>query len=117
MNCHTRGRELRSTVDKASGAKRDPHPHMHPQVTEYCERGSLLDVLQAGRRSPTAAAQLTWGRRLSIALDSARGQCACLGAREGARVPERRCGGAGVAPCHQLRMTGSRGHLRRVLAC
>ena len=35
-------------------------------LTEYCERGSLFDVLRAAAASPQAAAQLTWRRRLSM---------------------------------------------------
>ena len=38
-------------------------------VCEFMERGSLFDVL----RSPTAAVDLTWPRRLNIALTTARG--------------------------------------------
>ena len=42
-------------------------------VTEYCASGSLLDVLSLARRQPTFAAQLSWGRRLGMALDAAKG--------------------------------------------
>ncbi len=35
-------------------------------ITEYCSRGSLFDCLQAGRADPSAAAQLTWARRLAM---------------------------------------------------
>jgi serine/threonine protein kinase len=38
-------------------------------VTEYCSRGSLFELLQ----NPSAAPQLTWAVRLSMALDAARG--------------------------------------------
>lgn len=52
------------------------HSPTHPtptQQAEYCERGSVTDVLRAGRVDPAAAAQLGWGRRLSMALDAAKG--------------------------------------------
>lgn len=43
-------------------------------VTEYCARGSLADVLRGGKQGkPGAAAELTWRRRLSMALDAATG--------------------------------------------
>jgi serine/threonine protein kinase len=42
-------------------------------VTEWCARGSLTDVLKAGKDSTTAAADLTWQRRLGMALDAAKG--------------------------------------------
>ncbi|KAL4431452.1 hypothetical protein ABPG75_006708 [Micractinium tetrahymenae] len=42
-------------------------------VTEFCSRGSLLDVLRLARASEQAAAALTWVRRLSMALDAAKG--------------------------------------------
>lgn len=42
-------------------------------VTEYCASGSLLDVLSMARTTPMLAAQLTWGRRLGMALDAAKG--------------------------------------------
>ncbi len=43
-------------------------------VTEYCARGSLADVLRAGRAArPGAAEALTWRRRLGMALDAATG--------------------------------------------
>ena len=35
-------------------------------VTEYCARGSLFDCLQAARKSPASAAELTWARRLAM---------------------------------------------------
>ena len=40
---------------------------------EYCSRGSLYDCLAAGRDQPAAAAQLTWHRRLGMAVDAAAG--------------------------------------------
>lgn len=46
-------------------------------VTEYCSRGSLLDVLRAAHHVEQAAQQLTWVRRLSMALDAAKGML-CL---------------------------------------
>ena len=42
-------------------------------ITEYCERGSLTDVLRAGKRDAAAAAELTWPRRLGMALEAATG--------------------------------------------
>ena len=41
-------------------------------VMEWCARGSLYDLLNAGSKDPAMAAQLTWARRLSIALDAAK---------------------------------------------
>ena len=35
-------------------------------VTEYCERGSLGDVLQKAKKSPSMAAKLSWVKRLSM---------------------------------------------------
>jgi serine/threonine protein kinase len=55
-------------------------PFLPPGPAEYCSRGSLLDVLRAGHVSPQAALQLTWVRRLSMALDAAKGML-CLHAR------------------------------------
>ncbi|EFN52529.1 hypothetical protein CHLNCDRAFT_36848 [Chlorella variabilis] len=46
-------------------------------VTEYCSRGSLLDVLRNAQCSDQAAQQLTWVRRLSMGLDAAKGML-CL---------------------------------------
>ena len=40
---------------------------------EYCSRGSLYDCLAAAREQPAAAAQLTWHRRLSMAVDAGAG--------------------------------------------
>jgi serine/threonine protein kinase len=42
-------------------------------MTEYCSRGSLYDCLKAGREQPAAAAQLTWRRRLAMAVDASMG--------------------------------------------
>lgn len=42
-------------------------------ITEYCTRGSLMGVLHAARRNPAAARELTWPRRLSMALNAALG--------------------------------------------
>ncbi|GAB4823440.1 hypothetical protein N2152v2_010486 [Parachlorella kessleri] len=42
-------------------------------VTEYCDRGSLYDVLRIARASPEKAAELTFTRRLAMALDAAKG--------------------------------------------
>ncbi|KAL4447322.1 hypothetical protein ABPG77_007355 [Micractinium sp. CCAP 211/92] len=42
-------------------------------ITEFCSRGSLADVLRQARSSPEAARELTWPRRLAMALDAALG--------------------------------------------
>ena len=42
-------------------------------VTELCAHGSLLDVLKRARTTPAVAAELTWPRRLRMALDAAAG--------------------------------------------
>ncbi|KAI7844166.1 hypothetical protein COHA_002301 [Chlorella ohadii] len=42
-------------------------------ITEYCSRGSLYDCLAAARDNSAAAAQLTWHRRLSMAIDGGTG--------------------------------------------
>ncbi|KAI7845286.1 hypothetical protein COHA_001129 [Chlorella ohadii] len=42
-------------------------------VTEFCSRGSLYDVLKAARVSSPRQPPLTWPRRLSMALDAAKG--------------------------------------------
>ncbi|KAI3432711.1 hypothetical protein D9Q98_004254 [Chlorella vulgaris] len=42
-------------------------------ITEYCERGCLMDVLHEAATDAAAASQLTWPCRLSMALDAARG--------------------------------------------
>lgn len=44
-----------------------------PCPAEYCARGSVYDVLKQGTHSPAAAAELTWQRRLDIAVGAARG--------------------------------------------
>ena len=40
---------------------------------EYCSQGSLYDCLAAAREQPAAAAQLTWRRRLGMAIDAGAG--------------------------------------------
>jgi hypothetical protein len=42
-------------------------------VTEFCAKGSMTDCLRAARGDANVAAQLTWRRRLSMALDARRG--------------------------------------------
>jgi serine/threonine protein kinase len=42
-------------------------------ITEFCGKGSLTDVLKAGKASPAKAALLSWQRRLNMALDAAKG--------------------------------------------
>lgn len=41
-------------------------------VSEWCARGSLLDVLTKARNTPQLAPQLDWTRRLNMALDAAK---------------------------------------------
>lgn len=43
------------------------------RCAEFCARGSLYDVLRKAADSPAHAAQLTWARRLSMALGAAKG--------------------------------------------
>ena len=48
--------------------------HLHScQAAEYCRRGSLYDCLASAREQPPAAAQLTWRRRLGMAIDAGAG--------------------------------------------
>jgi serine/threonine protein kinase len=35
-------------------------------VSEYCGRGSMMDVLRGGKASLVKAAELTWGRRIAM---------------------------------------------------
>jgi len=42
-------------------------------ITEYCDRGSLLDVLQRARSDPKQAKLLTWSRRIKMAIEAAQG--------------------------------------------
>lgn len=42
-------------------------------VTEFCARGSLLDVLSRAKTNKAVAAELDWRRRLKLALDAAKG--------------------------------------------
>ncbi|GAB4820775.1 hypothetical protein N2152v2_007821 [Parachlorella kessleri] len=42
-------------------------------VSEFCPRGSLYDILREARTSHKLASQLTWARRLSIAVQTAQG--------------------------------------------
>ncbi|DBA69721.1 TPA: hypothetical protein ACH3X2_012649 [Trebouxia sp. C0005] len=42
-------------------------------VTEFCARGSMFDVLAKARTSPLLAQQLDWPKRVSMALDAAKG--------------------------------------------
>ena len=55
----------------------------HPLIpsTEFCERGSLADLLARARQDPTAAAALPWLRRLSmVGWGTAAGGSACFSA-------------------------------------
>lgn len=58
-----------------SSRTKSPTKSPLPRAAEYCSRGSLFDLLQAARASPTAgvAVQLTWQRRLAMALGAAKG--------------------------------------------
>ena len=47
--------------------------YSRPSAAEYCARGSLYDVLKQGACLPAAAVELTWRRRVDIALGAARG--------------------------------------------
>lgn len=42
-------------------------------LTEYCEKGSVRDVLAHAQGGGAAAQELTWERRLAMALDAAQG--------------------------------------------
>ncbi|KAL4430022.1 hypothetical protein ABPG77_004392 [Micractinium sp. CCAP 211/92] len=42
-------------------------------ITEYCPKGNLTSVLMAAKRDAALSAELTWRRRLGMALDAARG--------------------------------------------
>ena len=41
-------------------------------VSEWCSRGSVHDILSKAAHNPRLAAQLTWHRRLCMALDAAK---------------------------------------------
>lgn len=62
----------RACCDVAGQPVSLPRPHTHVPA-EYCARGSLYDVLRAAATNPARAAELTWRRRLSLALDAAMG--------------------------------------------
>ncbi|KAI8465776.1 MAG: kinase-like domain-containing protein [Monoraphidium minutum] len=72
--------ELAKEVKILSGLR---HPHvvlfmgvtLSPPciVTEYCARGSVYNVLFRARRDPALAAQITWMRRVEMALGAAKG--------------------------------------------
>ncbi|KAK9868869.1 hypothetical protein WJX84_005074 [Apatococcus fuscideae] len=42
-------------------------------ITEFCARGSMLDALQRAHKSQAMAMELDWRKRLSMALDAAKG--------------------------------------------
>ncbi|KAL3138899.1 hypothetical protein ABBQ32_005722 [Trebouxia sp. C0010 RCD-2024] len=42
-------------------------------VTEFCARGSLTDVLRKAASDPVSAQQLDWRKRITMALDAAKG--------------------------------------------
>jgi serine/threonine protein kinase len=44
-------------------------------VSEYCSRGSLMDVLRAGKSSAAKAQELGWPRRMAMAADACMGMC------------------------------------------
>lgn len=50
-------------------------------VCEFCERGSVTEVLRQARTDPAADRELTWARRLIMALDAAK--VGCRGRPEG----------------------------------
>lgn len=50
----------------AAGDAGRPCPGCSACPAEYCPRGSVYESLQEGLRSPAAAAELTWRRRLSM---------------------------------------------------
>lgn len=50
-----------------------PAPVAPSAHAEYCSRGRLYDCLAAARTQPEAAAQMTWRRRLSMAVDAGAG--------------------------------------------
>ncbi|KAI7838582.1 hypothetical protein COHA_007653 [Chlorella ohadii] len=75
--------KMRELEDEAAVMIRMRHPNVvqflglcqlpPALVTEYCARGSLYSCLQAARANSTAAAELTWARRLSMAIDAGTG--------------------------------------------
>ena len=42
-------------------------------ITEYCSRGSLMELLRTAKTDPEKACQLSWDRRLGLLADAARG--------------------------------------------
>ncbi|KAL4443368.1 hypothetical protein ABPG75_011105 [Micractinium tetrahymenae] len=56
-------------------------------LAEYCAKGSLAEVLHQARGDARLAAQLTWRRRLAMALDASRG-CLYLHSRSPPIVDE-----------------------------
>lgn len=82
--CHPSSSQVRWPVYTCAAfccAVRCPAAGMLQRITailsvchaEYCSRGSLYDCLAAAREHPVAAAQLTWRRRLSMAIDGGTG--------------------------------------------
>ncbi|KAI7836883.1 hypothetical protein COHA_009215 [Chlorella ohadii] len=77
------GRVLRDLQAEAAVMSRMRHPNVvqfmglvavpPALITEYCSRGSLYDCLATAREQPAAAAQLTWCRRLAMAVDASAG--------------------------------------------
>ena len=41
-------------------------------VTEFCPQGSLFDVLKQAKKCPIFAQQLSWCKRIQMALDAAK---------------------------------------------
>lgn len=51
-------------------------------VSEFCPRGSLYDVLSKAKAWPSKATELTWPRRINMALDAAQGMVGWGGVQE-----------------------------------
>lgn len=89
------------------------------RAPEFCSRGSVYDVLRAAAQDPAKAAELTWRRRLGIAIDAATGMlCAagwlCTAPAERLERRARAVVGAAAAPaCSQL-LSNCRHHCRRL---
>lgn len=84
-----------------------PAPIHCPCPAEFCERGSLVDLLAAVRRDPASAAALPWQRRLSM-VRAHGGCCAgvCGGSGPGRRPPCSACSAwprRGTAPLQPTR--------------
>ena len=65
-------------------------------LTEFCQRGSLMQVLEEAAKDPAAAAGLTWHRRLSMASGVAAAAAAALACCRALALPGLACGGCSV---------------------